>query len=103
MAEATRSLLRRAGEAAERALPAVLMVSDGSAWLRGALPIEFQPCVAVTSTASVEVLSGALAGLTERSESALAAPAGHPPRRLTGVAGRRELHGSGGTARLTGF
>ena len=109
-AEAARSLLERARAAAEAPLPAVLVLPGGATWLRGVLPLELQPCVAVSSIAAVEVLSGALAGLTEGMAltptaqtvyAAQNAQAEHRPRSLRWVADRREVRGPGGTARLT--
>lgn len=62
--EATRVALDRARAAAEAPLPAVLLLSANSLWLRGALPAGLLPCAAIARTVERQAIASALSRLS---------------------------------------
>lgn len=58
--ERGRRILERARAAVDVAVPAVLVLADGSAWLHGALPIDMQPAVVLANVELGATLDAAL-------------------------------------------
>lgn len=94
--EATRAALERGRHAAEVQIPAVLLLSPNSLWLRGALPTSLLPCVVVARTVQRPMVAAALARLAGQPGDA-----GEESSDLTWVRDRRELHGPLGSVSLT--
>lgn len=94
--EATRVALERGRAAAEMALPALLLLSVNSLWLRGALPAGLLPCVAIARTTERQPITSALSRLSGQ-------PVGgfDDAQDLVWQRERRELTGPGGTVQLT--
>lgn len=94
--EATRVALERGRAAAEMQLPAVLLLSANSLWLRGALPASLLPCVVIARTVERHAIRSALSRLSGQSPGA-----GEGGEEFQWLRDRRELTGPGGTAHLT--
>ncbi len=62
--EATRVALERARAAAEAPLPALLLLSPNSLWLRGPLPAGLLPCVVIARTVERNAIAAALSRLS---------------------------------------
>ena len=93
-------LLERARNAAEAPLPAVVLLPEGSVWLRGSLPFGLMPAAAIAVSPSggdgiERVLRELAGGGAEAGREALCSG----ELRLDAV--RRELTGPAGTAHLT--
>ena len=93
-------LLERARNAAEAPLPAVVLLPEGSVWLRGSLPSGLMPAAAIAASPSggdgiERVLRELAGGGAEAGREALCSG----ELRLDAV--RRELTGPAGTAHLT--
>ncbi|MEI6665160.1 MAG: winged helix-turn-helix domain-containing protein [Chloroflexota bacterium] len=96
-AQATRVALERARGAAEReALPAVLIVSANSLWLRGALPVELLPCEVLARDEASSKLASAVARM-----AGVEAPDKRDADGVLWVRDRRALAGPRGTVQLT--
>ena len=100
-AEAVRGLLARVREASEDLLPAVLVLPEAAAWLRGVLPRALQPCIAI---AAVDAIDG-LAVVLARVGGQVAAAGGERAEArwigLEWIADRRQVLGPDGSAQLT--
>ena len=100
-AAALRRLIDRARSAAEQPLPVLLLLPDGSAWLRGALPRKLLPAVAAPARETdSSSLARALAQL-DTGEPAAAAPPKARAGSLSFDPSRRDVSGPDGSAHLT--
>ena len=100
-AASLRRLIDRARHAAEQPLPVLLLLPDGSAWLRGALPRELLPAVTAPSR---EADSGALARALAQLDTVGSAAAAPPRARVGSLSfdpSRRDVSGPDGSAHLT--
>lgn len=96
-AQATRVALERARGAAEReALPAVLVVSVNSLWLRGALPVELLPCAVIARDGATSKVADAVSRMAGVEASTVRDVDG-----VLWVRDRRALSGPLGTVQLT--
>lgn len=85
-----RLVVQRAREAAERELPAILVVPDGSIWLRGSIPADLvSAAIVVASGDAGHALVGALTGL--QAERLAIAPLDARAEARVGPAGARAL------------
>lgn len=95
--EATRHHLERARGAAESALPALLLLSANSLWLRGAAPASVLPCIVLQRTVQRTPISSGLSRLSGLPPSGIE-EAGDA---FTWLHEMRELRGPTGTVHLT--
>ena len=93
--EATRLALERARAAAEAPLPAVLLLSSDSLWLRGPLPVGLLPCLVLARTVERSAIATALSRLSGQ------ALGGFDGGEISWRRDSRELTGPEGRVQLT--
>ena len=103
---ALRRLIDRARHAAERPLPTVLLLPEHSIWMRGALPAELLPAIAISARdAGAGSLAEALAAAGAASGGTAVEIPAPPPRSVASSLSldrqRRAVEGPEGAAHLT--